>query len=279
MSSAWAQLLALANGFDSAPWAAWCAERLEVPLILSVVYVFAVVVVGSRWLQVCGCRGRPLSLATPLLLWNMLLAVFSFFGFAVIFPELVHDIRTLGALGTLCPAARGSLFGSGARGVVMLAFMLSKVPELLDTAFLIARGKPVGFLHWFHHFSVLSYCWFAYARLSSNGFYFATMNYAVHALMYTYYALQAAGARPTWGAIVTRVQIAQMIAGCVIVGASAWLQLVHGRACEDPTVLAAAAAIYTSYLALFVRFFFAKMSSARASAGAVDNDTVHKKRA
>lgn len=170
----------------------------------------------------------------------------------------------------------GSRFATGARGLAMLAFMLSKVPELLDTAFLIARGKPVGFLHWFHHFSVLSYCWLAYARLSSSGFFFASMNFAVHALMYSYYALQAAGARPRWGAVVTRVQIAQMIAGCAIVGASAWLQLAHRRACEDPAVLAAAAAIYASYLALFVRFFFSKHAAVRG-AGAEDDAAARKR--
>ena len=259
---AWSRLLALADGFESAPWAAWCASRLDVPLALSVVYVLAVVGVGSRWLSMCGCSGRPLLLATPLLLWNILLAVFSFVGLAVLAPALASDLFAFGAEATLCPSAQGARFAFGARGLAMLAFMLSKVPELVDTAFLIARGKPVGFLHWFHHFSVLSYCWFAYSRLSSSGLFFASMNYGVHSLMYLYYALQAAGLRPRWGAVVTRVQIAQMIAGCAIVGTSAWLQLARGRACEDPTVLTAAAAIYASYLTLFVQFFFSKQAAA-----------------
>ena len=41
-------------------------------------------------------------------------------------------------------------------------FIFSKIPELVDTVFLVLQKKPVIFLHWFHHVTVLLYCWHAY---------------------------------------------------------------------------------------------------------------------
>lgn len=41
------------------------------------------------------------------------------------------------------------------------AFMWSKAVELGDTFFLILRKRPVIFLHWYHHVSVLLFTWHA----------------------------------------------------------------------------------------------------------------------
>ena len=237
---------AAVGAFRSAPWAAWCAERWPIPFAVAAAYL-AFVAVGARWLVICGCGGRALSLQRPLVLWNVLLTAFSFAGLAAMAPGFLADIAALGPAELLCPASgvAGAHFAAGARGLAMLLFMLSKLPELVDTFFLVARGRPVSFLHAFHHASVMIYCWLAYGKSSNSGLLFATMNYLVHSLMYLYFTLQAAGLKPTWGAHVTRLQIAQMVAGVLIVASSAWLQLARGRTCEDPAVLAGAAFIYS----------------------------------
>lgn len=38
-------------------------------------------------------------------------------------------------------------------------FVFSKVPELGDTVFIILRKRPLIFLHWYHHVTVLLYTW------------------------------------------------------------------------------------------------------------------------
>ncbi|CAG0895138.1 unnamed protein product [Cyprideis torosa] len=63
-------------------------------------------------------------------------------------------------------------------------FILSKVPELGDTIFIVLRKQPLIFLHWYHHVTVLLYCWYSFAEVISNGRWFITMNYTVHAIMY-----------------------------------------------------------------------------------------------
>lgn len=245
-----------AAAFRTTPWASWCRAHWPVPVLVAAAYLLAVLV-GGRWLRLCGCGGRPLSLAAPLLAWNVLLAGFSLAGLGAIAPPFLRDLAALGPAELLCPRSgiAGEHIERGARGVALLLFMLSKIPELADTGFLIARGRPVGLLHWFHHATVLLYCWFAYSARSSSGLFFCAMNYLVHSVMYAYFAAVAAGYKPSWGAHVTRLQIAQMVAGVAIVASSAWLQLALGRSCEEPVVLAAAAAMYCAYLALFVRFY------------------------
>lgn len=57
----------------------------------------------------------------------------------------------------------------------------------VDTVFLVLRKREVIFLHWFHHVTVLLYCWHAYHHSVAAGLWFATMNYSVHSIMYLYY--------------------------------------------------------------------------------------------
>jgi elongation of very long chain fatty acids protein 6 len=59
-----------------------------------------------------------------------------------------------------------------------------QVPELFDTLFVVLRKKKLIFLHWYHHVTVLLFCWHSYMTMSSAGLYFISMNYGVHALMY-----------------------------------------------------------------------------------------------
>jgi hypothetical protein len=215
--------------------------------VLVIIYCVSVAL-GRAWMT-----GRPpFDLRPALVAWNAALAAFSMMGFCIMTPHFVAVVWQHGMHGALCTRDRGQHFRSGQPGLWMFLFMLSKVPELLDTAFLVLRKRPVIFLHWYHHASVLLYCWLAYGWRSNLGLVFATMNYAVHSVMYAYYALAAAGRKPTWGSRVTLMQITQMIAGCSAC-AYAWVQ--GGALCDNYYALVAATVLYASYLALFVKFF------------------------
>jgi elongation of very long chain fatty acids protein 6 len=53
----------------------------------------------------------------------------------------------------------------------------------------VLQKKRVIFLGWFHHTTVMLYCWHAFHNCIAPGLWFATMNYLVHSVMYTYYFL------------------------------------------------------------------------------------------
>jgi elongation of very long chain fatty acids protein 6 len=149
-----------------------------------------------------------------------------------------------------------STWGVGTTGFWVMLFIFSKIPELIDTVFIVMRKKPLIFLHWYHHVTVLLFCWSAYSTLAGSGLYFVAMNYTVHALMYGYYCLQALNVCPKSfpAYLITISQILQMFVGtgvCI----SSWYYLLNGRQCaNDLTNLIAGGLMYGSYLYLFCEF-------------------------
>lgn len=142
----------------------------------------------------------------------------------------------------------------------------------------MVHKKPLIFLHWYHHVSVLLYCWHSYVQKSPVGILFCGMNYGVHALMYFYYFLMAIHKKPVWlnAFWITVAQISQMIMGVTVTIVGWYLMLYRPK---DGCMLTrdnnlAALLMYGSYLALFVQFFVqryfsnqTKLKKAAATAG------------
>lgn len=195
-----------------------------------------------------------------LALWNLFLAVFSTWGVIKTVPLLLYNIMTLDFDRTVCdPADTWGGFGSG---LAVQLFCLSKIPELIDTVFIVLRKKPLIFLHWYHHVTVLGFCWHSYVTESGAGLWFIAMNYTVHAVMYFYYFLMAMKSIPKWfpSWIITTMQILQMVVGTAIVGYSIYFKN-YGSKNYSPLGcnvvfenLYVGGIIYASYLYLFLEF-------------------------
>ena len=191
-----------------------------------------------------------------LILWNIFLSTFSLMGAIRTVPHLLYNILNKDLETTICTAPEYD-WGAGATGVWVGLFIFSKLPELIDTVFIVVRKKPLIFLHWYHHVTVLLYCWHAYVTEAGSGLYFVAMNYSVHAVMYGYYALSAMKVLPKWfpSQIITLAQISQMFVGTFICGASWYYVTQTDRPCHnDLSNLIAAGLMYGSYLYLFVDF-------------------------
>lgn len=150
--------------------------------------------------------------------------------------------------------------------------MLSPKSELFDTFFIVVHKKKLIFLHWYHHISVLLYCWHSYVTKAPAGIVFCGMNYAVHALMYFYYFLMAVKAKPKWLSAfwITLAQISQMVVGVAVTVLGFVASRRHEGCKLKKENNVAAFVMYGSYLFLFVEFFvqryFTKQQKKHAAA-------------
>jgi len=202
---------------------------------------------------------EPFNWRKALAVWNFLLSSFSIMGFLRVLPQFIHNLATKSFEENMCGVPT-TLFGAGSTGLWVMLFILSKIPELIDTVFLVVHKKPVIFLHWYHHVTVLLYCWHSYVVNTTTGIWFCVMNYAVHGIMYFYYFLMAVKMRPKWfnPMWITYAQISQMFFGVTITAIAYCYKSfdVDNSCAVDPGNNMAAVVMYGSYLALFLQFFF-----------------------
>lgn len=207
-------------------------------------------------------RDKPrYNLRAPLMIWSLMLALFSVFGFST---EGVYHMRYLYQFGwerSVCDL----VLVKGNFGLWSFLFCFSKFPELLDTFFIVLRKKRLIFLHWYHHITVFIYCWFSYSQITSPQQWFISMNYFVHAIMYLYYALCASGfyRPPVWvNMVITSLQLLQMAVGVWVNIFVYWnMTYTPGWFCDgkiETTYLYVGSAflMYGSYFLLFIHFFF-----------------------
>ncbi|KAG5509405.1 hypothetical protein JKF63_06715 [Porcisia hertigi] len=174
------------------------------------------------------------------------------------FREGIDSVSLRGSLDTSLCVFMVDLHRRNIPGLFCLAFMLSKIPEMLDTAFLVFQKKPVIFLHWYHHVTVMLYCWHAWVSPTGSGLWFVCMNYGVHSIMYLYYFVSACGygkmVRPL-APLITFLQIAQMVIGSLIAVYVFYMNQFGGGCDCRSSNARLALMMYVSYFVLFSNFF------------------------
>lgn len=238
------------SGFNIEKCVHWASNYWTVSLYLSAAYL--VMVFGGRlWM-----KNRPaFDLRRPLCMWNTGLAAFSILGTVILVPNLFHRIYTMGMANSVCFSDTLVVPQLGLWGFL---FGLSKVVELGDTAFIVLRKTPLPFLHWFHHTTVFVYTWYTLREPSAVSHWYGGINYFVHSIMYSYYAIRASGRRvPSKIALViTLVQLMQMFLGAYV-NLLAFATKYGGQECilrDDmlyPTLV-----LYSLYAALFMNYFY-----------------------
>ncbi|CAD6194060.1 unnamed protein product [Caenorhabditis auriculariae] len=217
------------------------------------VYLAIAYVIVTNVLQRFMENRKPLNIRPLLILWNGSLAVFSILGTWRFGTEFFHLIFNRPWPDSICFSV--DPYQPAAFWACMFAF--SKIAEFGDTMFLVLRKRPVIFLHWYHHAVVLVLSWHSAVELTAAGRWFIFMNYLVHSIMYTYYAVTSIGYRlpKLISMTVTALQTTQMLIGVAISVIVLYLKL-NGQLCQQSyDNLAICFAIYTSFLVLFSNFF------------------------
>eukprot|EP00752_Nemacystus_decipiens_P010720 g9543.t1 len=252
--------------YDWYPWMRKFYSRLEVETDLKSGWLW--LRRNSPWLPILICavyllfcylgpkvmaKRKAMDLRGPLVAWNFALSAFSFMGMIRTVPHLIHILSIYGFKYTIC-AKPTMWYGSGAVGCWTQLFVLSKIPELGDTIFVVLRKKPLIFLHWYHHVTVLLYCWHSYYEQTTYGLYFITMNFTVHAVMYLYYGLAGMKIRLCKPQYITTIQISQMVVGVgVCVAGGYYISKGETKYISMPN-FQAGVVMYFSYMMLFLQY-------------------------
>ncbi|CAL8101771.1 unnamed protein product [Orchesella dallaii] len=212
----------------------------------------AIIFLGQSWM-----KDRPrFELRVPLVIWNFSLAAFSILGTYRTLPEIFHILnRKNGFHHSVCFPSYGH---NQVWAFYAYAFVLSKVPELGDTIFIVLRKQPLIFLHWYHHITVLLYSWYSYSEYIAPARWYIVSNFLVHSFMYTYYGLKACRVRiyKPIAVMITSLQLVQMCIG-VIVNVHAYQAKQSGLACDvSDRNINLCLIMYSSYFILFARFFY-----------------------
>lgn len=188
------------------------SEHWEVPTHLTFIYL-AFCYYGQAYMS----KRAAFDLRLPLAMWSLFLGAFSLAGSLRTVPALVNIVRTRGWHELVCGDTRMDWVIDNPAGFWTFVFCVSKLPELIDTVFIVLRKKKLITLHWYHHFTVMLFCWQSWTFISLNGLIFAAMNLTVHTVMYTFYCLTALGFRPNrFSMMITLIQILQMVVGTVV---------------------------------------------------------------
>lgn len=233
--------------FNHGQQRAWFARHWSWSITISIVYITSIFTI--KYVMV----NRPAySLRLPLAAWSSLLAIFSTIGTFRTISELIFVLYTEGPLATIC--SESNLISDPVSGFWHWAFVVSKAFELGDTVFVVLRKQKLTYLHWCHHWVTLTYCWFSYGQSRSVFRNMTVMNYTVHSVMYTYYALKAFGVRinSTIASTVTSLQLIQMVFGLIF----CTFALVFNSSCQtEQSVAALGLVIYVALLVLFANFY------------------------
>ncbi|KAM5323661.1 very long chain fatty acid elongase 3 [Glossophaga mutica] len=224
-------------------------EYWAVSFPIALIYLL-LIFVGQNYMK----ARKGFDLQRPLILWSFCLSIFSILGAVRMWGYMRALVLRDSLKQTVCFI--NFLEDSVVKFWACL-FVLSKVIELGDTAFIILRKRPLIFVHWFHHSTVLVFSSFGYKNKVAAGGWFMTMNYGVHSFMYTYYTLKAAKVKsPMWlPRLITSMQILQMLMGTIVVIlAYTWRQEDGCHTTMEQFFWSIV--LYMAYFILFAHFFY-----------------------
>jgi len=237
------------NGIAS--WPTWTSSNWQIPLVSVALYFMAIPFL--RWYVEKYGKWNVRNVA---FYWNAFLSIFSWCGVFACVPVMVHSFFKHGLYFTCCAPA--TWYGGNICGLFVGFFIYSKVAELFDTVLLLLAGKPVIALQWWHHSTVLLYCWHSYSCRIATGLWFAAMNYSVHSVMYGYFALMTTKYRKyitPYAIFITLAQLAQMLVGMFVTIKAAMYQD-EGLECHvNKTNSVLGLTMYFSYFVLFFKLF------------------------
>ncbi|KAJ2019732.1 hypothetical protein IW146_004622 [Coemansia sp. RSA 922] len=187
----------------------------KTPLIVAAAYT--VLIMQANPQKPVASRAPPLKRAqSPLFKrlvigHNVALAVYSLWTTVMMVSGLFTNLRLHGWHDGICDTK----FSMWNTTLFRLSyyFYLSKYYEFIDTLIILYKGRKASTLQMYHHAGAVITMWAGCYYLAVPIAFFVIINSAIHAWMYTFYALTAAGMRPPGKRLLTSSQIFQFVFG------------------------------------------------------------------
>lgn len=179
--------------------------------------------------------------------WDLTLSIFSIFGTYHCGVYLLRE-------GYSCNYDTNTIMW-------MDLFCMSKIPEFLDTVFIILKGKDLILLQYYHHFATALLTWMGNPVYPKDLVVAAFMNYLVHSVMYMYFFITSLKIHSIrkYGFLVTILQFMQMIAAVYILVTQKMESCINSE--QDMTLIFNYSIImYCSYVFLFGKLLMEKIS-------------------
>lgn len=166
-------VLPFEESFNSRSWFEYFLQHFWINYAACILYVI-IIFSGQKYMK----KRSPLNPGMFLFVWNTSLCLFSLFGFLRMFAEIPLLLRHYQNFqSTVCIPQ----LETGPSAFWQVMFTLSKFIEFGDTFLLVIRKKPVIFLHWYHHITVLVYTMHVVTRFSPIGRWMVSwyLNYSI----------------------------------------------------------------------------------------------------
>lgn len=213
----------------------------------------AMIYVGQKLMR----NVKAFELDMTLAVWNFIFSIFSGIAAYKLVPELLGVWYNHGVVASYCD--NHEYYTDPSTGYWGWMFVMSKLPELGDTVFLVLRKKPVIFMHWFHHALTFVYAQITYSEKQAWARWSLGLNLTVHTIMYFYFAVRALKVslpRPV-AKFITTIQITQFVISCWIFGHVTYIKATGVRPVDASwNVLSIGGVMYVIYLYLFSEFFY-----------------------
>ncbi|KAF2721144.1 ELO-domain-containing protein [Polychaeton citri CBS 116435] len=241
--------------FEFVPGKTPMASMAETAIALVSYYI---IIFGGREIM----RDRePLKLNGIFKIHNFYLTVISGVLLALYLEQLIPTLVRNGTFYAICDAR-----GGWTDPLVILYYLnyLTKYLELLDTAFLFLKKKPLTFLHTYHHGATALLCYSQLLGRTAVSWVPITLNLTVHVVMYWYYFQSARGIRIWWKKYITILQIIQFVIdlGFVYFASYTYFSATYfpwlptsGTCAGEEFAAFSGIGILSSYLVLFIGFY------------------------
>ncbi|GMR46558.1 hypothetical protein PMAYCL1PPCAC_16753, partial [Pristionchus mayeri] len=240
--------------FDFPRASRWMDEHAGLAVQAIIVYLIGIFAI-KIWMR----NRQPFDLRLPLALWNFIIANLSGLCALAMAYEYLSALYFHGFNETLC-GFQDELY-RGRIGNAVFVLLLARLPEFVDTFFIVLRKQKLMFIHWYHHSATLFVGWLTYSAAVPGEIHLIFVNSIIHTFMYSYFYVTALGLKPYpfIAKTITGVQITQFFGALYGLGYIAYSNYFLNKSCNvDMETFAIHGALIFSYTYLFVDFFITK---------------------